>query len=270
MNIHHLNCGSICPACQRLMQGRGGWFDAAKMCCHCLLIEDEQGLVLVDTGFGTLDIEQPKRLGGGFLATMRPKLLLAETALYQVKALGYDPADVRHIVPTHLDLDHAGGLPDFPAATVHVLQAEHDAALHPTTIPEKGRYRQHQFAHGPKWQTYQPSSQTWFGFEGVQQVKGLSGEVLIVPLLGHTKGHSGIAIKQGSKWLLHVGDLYFDRRSLTADAPMMMRVSERLMAHDNRQRLANVGRVAALLNEHANEVEVFCAHDPLELAQMQQ
>ncbi|WP_373317754.1 MBL fold metallo-hydrolase [Planotetraspora silvatica] len=28
--------------------------------------------------------------------------------------MGYDPADVRHIVVTHLDVDHCGGLPDFP------------------------------------------------------------------------------------------------------------------------------------------------------------
>ncbi|MFD0510570.1 MBL fold metallo-hydrolase [Streptomyces aureus] len=30
--------------------------------------------------------------------------------------LGYAVDDVRHIVLTHLDLDHAGGLPDFPRA----------------------------------------------------------------------------------------------------------------------------------------------------------
>jgi glyoxylase-like metal-dependent hydrolase (beta-lactamase superfamily II) len=37
---------------------------------------------------------------------------------HQVQRLGFDPRDVRHIVLTHLDFDHAGGLDDFPHATV--------------------------------------------------------------------------------------------------------------------------------------------------------
>ncbi|WP_223281445.1 MBL fold metallo-hydrolase [Streptomyces antnestii] len=46
----------------------------------------------------------------------RPVLDTGETAVRQVAALGYDIEDVRHIVLTHLDLDHAGGLRDFPPA----------------------------------------------------------------------------------------------------------------------------------------------------------
>ena len=40
------------------------------------------------------------------------------------------PADVRHIVLTHLDFDHAGGIEDFPGRAVHVMEAERDAAEH--------------------------------------------------------------------------------------------------------------------------------------------
>jgi len=42
---------------------------------------------------------------------------------------GYDPADVTDIVLTHLGLDHSGGLPDLPAARVHVHDAEYRAAM---------------------------------------------------------------------------------------------------------------------------------------------
>jgi glyoxylase-like metal-dependent hydrolase (beta-lactamase superfamily II) len=41
----------------------------------------------------------------------------------------YDPKDVRHIVLTHLDFDPAGGLGDFPHATVHMLADERDYAV---------------------------------------------------------------------------------------------------------------------------------------------
>ena len=52
-----------------------------------------------------------------------------ETAAHQIAALGYSLDEVRHIVLTHLDLDHAGGMADFPRAQVHVLAAEHNAAF---------------------------------------------------------------------------------------------------------------------------------------------
>ena len=88
--------------------------DSTRLGCHCLLIEGAEGLVLVDTGFGVADTESPRQLGRPFLAMTRPQARASETALAQVRALGFDPHDVRHIITTHLDLDHAGGLPDFP------------------------------------------------------------------------------------------------------------------------------------------------------------
>ena len=50
------------------------------MCCHCLLIEGEDGLVLVDSGLGVEDVTDPKRLGTLFNWMIRPKLEVAETA----------------------------------------------------------------------------------------------------------------------------------------------------------------------------------------------
>lgn len=142
--VHHLNCGTFCPACRPWINGDGRWRDRGTLVCHCLLIETNDGLVLIDTGLGTQDIEQPQQLGKLFLTMAQPRLTQAETALYQVQALGFQPQDVRHIVLTHLDLDHAGGLADFPQATVHVHAAEYEAARHPKWF-EKSRYRSNQW-----------------------------------------------------------------------------------------------------------------------------
>lgn len=46
----------------------------------------------------------------------------------QVRGLGYQPGDVPHVVLTHLDVDHTGGLHDIPHATLHVMDAEYGAA----------------------------------------------------------------------------------------------------------------------------------------------
>jgi glyoxylase-like metal-dependent hydrolase (beta-lactamase superfamily II) len=63
--------------------------------------------------------------GAGLIADYR------ETAYMQIKELGFNPQDVRHILVTHLDLDHAGGLSDFPEAKVHIFAPEFEAAMNP-------------------------------------------------------------------------------------------------------------------------------------------
>ncbi|MFD0637978.1 MBL fold metallo-hydrolase [Catenulispora yoronensis] len=130
--------------------------------CHCLLLEtDSDGLILIDTGLGTPDVTTPERtLSPEFLGRAQPVFDLAETALHQIRRLGHEASDVRHIVLTHLDLDHAGGLPDFPDARVHLMDAEHRTALASTgRHPEdRIRYRPAQWAHHPNWVTYTPSA----------------------------------------------------------------------------------------------------------------
>ncbi|WP_051484150.1 MBL fold metallo-hydrolase [Rhizobium sp. CF080] len=50
---------------------------------------------------------------------------MEDTAAWQIQSLGYPARDVRHIVLTHLDFDHAGGIADFPRARIHVLTDEY-------------------------------------------------------------------------------------------------------------------------------------------------
>ena len=132
-----------------------------------------------------------------------------QTALHQIRALGFDPADVRDIVLTHLDLDHAGGLIDFPQARVHVYAEELRALQSPRDAAERNRYRTVQFAHDPKWTSYSDTGEPWFGFGAVRQLAGLPDEILLIPLSGHTRGHAGVAVDTGNGWLLNAGDSYF-------------------------------------------------------------
>ena len=48
MRVHHLNCGTMCPMSARLINGTGSYFERGRLVCHCLLIETNDGLVLVD------------------------------------------------------------------------------------------------------------------------------------------------------------------------------------------------------------------------------
>src|SRR5690606_27719860 len=123
MRVHHLNAISTCPLGGRLMEGRTrSLLQRGELACHCLLLETGQGLVLVDTGLGLRDVADPRaRLSTFFLALVSPDFRAEMTAARQIEAMGFSTNDVRHIVLTHLDFDHAGGLDDFPNATVHLM-----------------------------------------------------------------------------------------------------------------------------------------------------
>ena len=57
MRVHHLNCISSCPLGGHLMDGRTpGLLTRGKLCCHCLAVETDEGIVLVDTGFGLAEV----------------------------------------------------------------------------------------------------------------------------------------------------------------------------------------------------------------------
>ncbi|HTR89992.1 MAG TPA: MBL fold metallo-hydrolase, partial [Solirubrobacteraceae bacterium] len=207
--IHHLNCGTMCPRGARLLTGEGGFLEAARLVCHCLLIEGAEELLLVDTGFGLRDTREPRQLGGPFNAIVRPRADPAETAIEQLRGLGFDPGDVRHIIATHLDLDHSGGLPDFPQAQVHLLGRELRDALNPGWR-ERARYVAAHWAHGPNWVTHGVEGEEWFGFDSVRALGEAQEEIVLIPLAGHTRGHTGVAIRDGEGWLLHCGDAYFN------------------------------------------------------------
>jgi len=271
MRVHHLNCGSFCPHGARLVNGEGGLLDRATIVCHCLAIEASDGLVLVDTGFGMEDARNPRQLGGLFSAMMNPRPKVETTALEQLKALGFAAGDVRHIVTTHLDLDHAGGLPDFPEAEVHLFAPELEAALNPK-LDERLRYiGGAHWKHEPRWVTHEAGGDDWFGFESVRILPGIDAELLLVPLAGHSRGHTAVAIKANDNWLLHCGDAYFNHGELATppSCPPMLRFFQNLTAVDNKARKANRERLRELIARHGDEVTLFCAHDPHELEREQ-
>ncbi|MBV9861606.1 MAG: MBL fold metallo-hydrolase [Alphaproteobacteria bacterium] len=265
MRIHHLSCGSMCPFGGALWDGVAPRLGPAHIVCHCLLIETAQGLVLVDTGFGRRDVAHPTpRLSPLFLKINRIILREEETALWQIEALGLDPNDVRHIVLTHLDFDHAGGIEDFPNATVHVMDRELEAATARRSLLDRGRYRPMQWDENVKWRRYRAEGERWFGFECVRELAGLPPEILMVPLAGHTFGHAGVAIRLRHSWLLHAGDAYFYRDEMDMrgySCTPMMRFYQRMMEVDRSARLSNQQRLRALKHDHGGEVQLFCAHD---------
>jgi glyoxylase-like metal-dependent hydrolase (beta-lactamase superfamily II) len=266
MRVHHLNCGTMRPFGGRLVNGDRLPVRTARLVCHCLLIETDRALILIDTGFGLGDVGAPRPARVRFLT--RARLDADETAARQLARLGHAAGDVTDVVLTHLDADHAGGLPDFPGARVHLTRVEHSAAMSPSTPIERTRYRTRHWAHGPDWVVYDVGAggNTWFGFAGIRELDGLP-DLALIPLPGHSRGHAGVALHLGDRWLLHAGDAYFDHREVDPVAPRSTPGLARFQARydvDGAARRANQARLREVRADHGGEVAMFCSHDPLE------
>lgn len=268
MRIHHLNCASLCPP--------GGWFVdgrsrdlRGRLTCHCLLVEGPDSLVLIDTGLGLHDVFAPhNRLSRLFLAFGHPEIRADLTAARQIERMGFDPQDVRHIVLSHLDCDHAGGLDDFPWATVHLLADEQAGAFGGDALIDHLRYRPQQWSTVRRWHTYPVGEgEPWQGFSAVRNLEGLPPEILMVPLIGHTAGHAGVAIDRGDdRWLLYAADAYFYRQEVSATASCTpgLRVWQWLLEQNRHARRWNQQRLRQLARTMGDAVTIFCAHDRVE------
>ncbi|MCZ4058372.1 MBL fold metallo-hydrolase [Pantoea sp. LMR881] len=269
MRIHHLNCGCMCPLGGALYDG----FSAspfAHLVCHCLLLEtDAQGLILVDTGMGLQDIQRPAdRLSGFFRVMNNIRYDKRLSAWQQVVDLGFRPDDVRHIILTHLDFDHAGGITDFPQARIHLLQRELQSATNAQSWLRRQRYRPQQWGSRDGWRGYADGGERWFGFDAVRAIDDLSDDILLVPLPGHTPGHAGVAIRHGQGWMLHGGDAWFYRGEMhheTRHCTPGLRFYQWMMRSDTQAWRTNQQRLRELSLQHSHDVTMFCSHDAREL-----
>lgn len=250
MRIHHLNCGTM------RMPG-------ADLVCHVLLLESEHGLILVDTGFGLADIADPAHRIGPYRAVIRPALVEEQTAIRQVQALGFRPEDVRDIILTHGDSDHAGGLSDFPWARVHVSEQERWAIQHRPTWFERQRYNTKQWRHHPHLHGHAQGTLQWNGFSGVTSLDEVAQGLLLVPLPGHSRGHTAVAVDAGSHWILHAGDAFYHPGTIDGSSagPLSLRLQEAGFAFDNVALRRSQQKLGGLLRAGGEKpVEIVNSH----------
>ncbi len=253
----------MCPLCRRLVNGDGSFFERGRLVCHCLVVEPDDGrIVLVDTGFGLGDCEDPERFPPRWRREAGPRLDPEETAVRQLASEGIAPEQVTDIVLTHLDRDHAGGVRDFPQARVHVHELEW-RALNGEVPLRPGRYLAQQMPLAGQVNPIATGGETWFGLPAARPL-GEETDVLMVALPGHTPGHSGVAVRgEDGRWLLHAGDAFYQQRQLAGRRPsFLLGRFEKAAANDKAAQGHSLAQLQALAREHGDEIEIFCSHDP--------
>jgi N-acyl homoserine lactone hydrolase len=184
------------------------------------------GPILIDTGFHASVAANPQaNLGRLSKFTFKDVQMKPEqAAAAQLRKRGIEPSAVKVVLMTHLHIDHASAISEFPDSTFVVSAAEWAAAS------EHGQfhgYVKRQFDHGFDYRLLDfegPDAESFSGFARSFDVFG-DGSVRTVYTPGHTLGHMSIVLRTARGEVLLAADAVYLRRTL-ADTHLPYRTED--------------------------------------------
>jgi len=224
------------------------------------VIEHSDGLVLFDTGQDRRSVTDPGYFPRGLAGTVYDRLAKFDigeddTLTAQLKAVGYDIADVHTAVLSHLHQDHIGGLRELTHARI-VASAAEWSQVYRRGAAFAGLMAEHIDLPGLRWEFITPDAAADPSIAPFARVHDLMGDgsLQLVPTPGHTPGSLSL-LAQADRMppLLFVGDLTYDGDLLAADHVPGV--------GDRRGLLKSTRLVNEFVAQHPHTL-VLAAHDP--------
>jgi glyoxylase-like metal-dependent hydrolase (beta-lactamase superfamily II) len=181
------------------------------------VIEHEQGLMLFDTGQDRASVTDadyfPRGIIGWFYGRLTKfRIDRHDTLTAALLSIGYNVADVRWAVLSHLHQDHIGGLGELKSAEI-IVSADEWRSLRRRDATLQGLMRNHIDLPGLRWRfiRFQPGTAEAIGdFDTSVDLLG-DGSVCLVSTPGHTPGSVSLLVRrEGKVPLLMVGDVTYD------------------------------------------------------------
>ena len=169
---------------------------------RCLLVEHDDGLILIDTGAGNKENPRFHDIYGIENSGADGRTALEDA----IVAAGFRPDDIAIVINSHLHFDHAGGntwrneggeiLPSFPRARYIVQRGEYEYATHTNERTAASYFP-------PNFEPVRAAGL----LELVEGEREIVPGVRVIPTPGHVPHHQGILIESGGERAFFLGDL---------------------------------------------------------------
>lgn len=171
------------------------------------LIEHPLGLILLDTGCSPKCAIDVEGYWGEETAQWCGLVMDGRDAIdRQLAGIGVDTGDIKHVIISHMHLDHAGGMSLFPEARFYVQSKELICAMWPEKGFDEGYYVYEDFCMTRRFDIRI--------LDGDYDLFG-DGSVRIIETGGHSRGHQMVLLKMRSgREILLPCDACFNQTSL--------------------------------------------------------
>jgi glyoxylase-like metal-dependent hydrolase (beta-lactamase superfamily II) len=232
--------------------------DAIEVPCPVFLVRHPSaGAILVDTGLHPSVATDPKENFGSLGARFgHPSLAPGEDAASQLRERGLEPGEVPTVVMTHLHLDHASGISEFPNSTFVVSETEWQAATHGPN-PMASGYRRSHFDYAFDYRTvdfHRGNVDSYASFGRTFDLFG-DGSLRLAYTPGHSAGHMSVICRLTKRDLVIGGDCFYVEGQLDGSEPLPPRPHD---AHNARRSLQEL----RLFRSQFPDAMITPGHDP--------
>jgi N-acyl homoserine lactone hydrolase len=240
--------------------------EAINVPCPAFLIRHPSaGAILVDTGLHPSIASDPKENFGSLGARFgKPTLAPGEDVPSQLRKRGLEPSEIPIVVMTHLHMDHASAISEFPNSTFVVSEAEwRFAAAGPN--PALNGYRRSHFDYAFEYRSVDFNRDNIDSYASFGRTFDLFGDgtIRLAFLPGHSPGHMAVIARLAKRDFVIGGDAIYLLDQLDGSVPGPPRPHD---AHNLRRSLQEL----RLFHRQFPDAVITPGHDPDFYARIEQ
>jgi N-acyl homoserine lactone hydrolase len=203
---------------RRLFSSANRW---TVPCPAFLIRHPSAGTILVDTGLHPSVTSDPRQnLGRAAVRFAPPELDQGEDVPAQLRKRNIDPSKVDVVVMTHLHVDHASAISEFPDSTFVLSEAEWVAAT-TARLPALQGYRPAHYDFVFDYRTVDFARGNVSSYASFARTFDLFGDgsIRLAYTPGHSAGHMSVVAHLGQRDFVIGGDAVYTYRQLEGGAP---------------------------------------------------